>query len=90
MRRWRDFVAKYIPGADLTDPRYVFAYGVSLTMPEVLKRCGDDFSRENIMKQAAKLKDFGDPVPLPGTRSTPARAVPSDQGDAIDEGVRQT
>jgi branched-chain amino acid transport system substrate-binding protein len=36
-------MAKYIPGADLTDLSYVFAYGVSLTMPEVLKRCGDVF-----------------------------------------------
>jgi branched-chain amino acid transport system substrate-binding protein len=33
-----------------------------------LKQCGDDFSRENIMKQAANLKDFDDPVLLPGIK----------------------
>ena len=68
MNQWRAFMAKYMPGADLTDLSYVFAYGVSLTMLQVLKQCGDDFSRENIMKQAANLKDFDDPVLLPGIK----------------------
>jgi branched-chain amino acid transport system substrate-binding protein len=68
MKQWRDFMAKHMPGADLTDLSYVFAYGVSLTMLQVLKQCGDDFSRENIMKQAANLKDFDDPVLLPGIK----------------------
>jgi branched-chain amino acid transport system substrate-binding protein len=68
MNQWRDFMAKNMPGADLTDLSYVFAYGVSLTMLQVLKQCGGDFSRENIMKQAANLKDFDDPVLLPGIK----------------------
>src|SRR5580658_4743988 len=68
MNQWRDFMAKHMPGADLTDLSYVFAYAVSLTMLQVLKQCGDDFSRENIMKQAANLKDFDDPMTLPGIR----------------------
>ena len=68
MNQWRDFMAKYMPGADLTDLSYVFAYGVSLTMLQVLKQCGDDFSRENIMRQAANLKDFDDPMLLPGIK----------------------
>jgi hypothetical protein len=61
-------MAKYMPGGDLTNLSYVLAYGVSLTMPQVVKRCGDDLSRENIMKQTANLKDFGDPVLLPGIK----------------------
>ena len=68
MKQWRDFMAKHMQGADLTDLSYVFAYGVSLAMLQVLKQCGDDFSRENIMKQAANLKDFDDPVLLPGIK----------------------
>src|SRR5580692_5589078 len=68
MNEWRDFMAKYMPGADTTDANYVFAYGVSKTMLQVLKQCGDDFSRENIMKQAANLKDFDDPMLLPGIK----------------------
>jgi branched-chain amino acid transport system substrate-binding protein len=68
MNEWRAFMAKYMPGADLTDGGYVFAYGVSKVMLQVLKQCGDDFSRENIMKQAANLKDFDDPVLLPGIK----------------------
>ena len=68
MNQWRDFMAKHMPGADLTDLSYVFAYGVSLTMMQVLKQCGDDFTRENIMKQAANVKDLELPVLLPGIK----------------------
>jgi len=46
----------------VTDLSYVFAYAVSLTMLKVLQQCGDDFSRENIMKQAANIKDYVNPV----------------------------
>jgi branched-chain amino acid transport system substrate-binding protein len=68
MNEWRDFMAKYMPGADTTDANYVFAYGVSKTMLQVLKQCGDDFSRENIMKQAANLHELELPTLLPGIK----------------------
>ena len=68
MKEWRDFMAKQMTGADLTDLSYVFAYGVSVAMLRVLKQCGEDFSRENIMRQAANLKDFDVPVLLPGIK----------------------
>jgi branched-chain amino acid transport system substrate-binding protein len=68
MTQWRDFMNKHMPGADQTDLSYVFAYSVSLTMLRVLKQCGDDFSRENIMKQAANLKDYDNPMTLPGIK----------------------
>ena len=68
MKQWRDFMDKHMQGADLTDLSYVYAYAVSLTMLQVLKQCGDDFSRENIMKQAANLKDLEVPLLLPGIR----------------------
>jgi branched-chain amino acid transport system substrate-binding protein len=68
MNEWRDFMAKYMPGADSTDGNYVFAYGVSKTMLQVLKQCGGDFRRENIMKQAANLHDLELPTLLPGIK----------------------
>jgi branched-chain amino acid transport system substrate-binding protein len=68
MNQWREFMAKYMPGADLTDAGPVFGYGVSYSLWQVLKQCGTDFSRANIMKQAANLKDLDVPVLLPGIK----------------------
>jgi branched-chain amino acid transport system substrate-binding protein len=68
MQEWRDFMAKNMPGADVTDASYVFAYGVSKAMMQVLKQCNGDFSRENVMKQAANLHDLEIPTLLPGIK----------------------
>jgi branched-chain amino acid transport system substrate-binding protein len=68
MNEWRAFMAKYMPGADMTDASTTFAYGVSMVMWQVLKQCEGDFSRANIMKQAANLHDAPDPVLLPGIK----------------------
>ena len=68
MGQWRAFMAKYMPDADLTDAGPVFGYGVTYSLWQVLKQCGTDFSRANIMKQAANLKDQEVPVLLPGIR----------------------
>jgi branched-chain amino acid transport system substrate-binding protein len=68
MKEWRDFMAKYEPDGDLTDVNNVVGFGVSRTLVQVLKQCGDDLSRENIMKQAASLKDFALPTLLPGVK----------------------
>jgi branched-chain amino acid transport system substrate-binding protein len=68
MNQWRTFMAKYMPGTDLTDANPVFAFGVSTVMLQVLKQCDGDFSRANIMKQAANLHDAPDPVLLPGIK----------------------
>ena len=66
MKEWRDFMTKRLPGADQTDLSYVFAYSVATTMLRVLRQCGEDFSRENIMRQAANLKNVENPLTLPG------------------------
>ncbi len=68
MNEWRAFMTKYMPGADLTDANYAFAYGVSTVMLQILKQCNGDFSRENIMKQATNLHDPYDPILLPGIK----------------------
>ncbi len=68
MKQWFAFMGKYMPGADVTDNNHVFAYGVATTTLQVLKQCGQDFSRENIMKQAASLNDLVVPTLLPGVK----------------------
>jgi branched-chain amino acid transport system substrate-binding protein len=55
MKEWRDFMAKYYPDGNLTDAGNVYGYMTAQTMVEVLKKCGNDLSRENVMKQAASL-----------------------------------
>ena len=66
MKEWREFMAKYLPDGDTTDANYVYAYSVATLMHIVLKQCGDDFSRENIMKQASNIKTTPLPLLLPG------------------------
>lgn len=66
LSEWRGFMAKYLPNADMSDGSYVFAYGVAKTMMQILKQCGTDFSRENVMKQAANIKDYDPAALLPG------------------------
>ena len=68
VNEWRDFMAKYMPGADTADGNYLFAYAVSKTMLQVLKQCGGNFTRENIMKQASNLHDLELPTLLPGIK----------------------
>ncbi|HEX3347971.1 MAG TPA: ABC transporter substrate-binding protein [Acetobacteraceae bacterium] len=68
MLKWLAFMQKYMPDADLTDANYVYAYGVGTTTAQVLTQCGSDLSRENIMKQAANLKDLEVPTVLPGIK----------------------
>lgn len=68
MNEWRDFMAKHMPGADTADLSYVFAYSVSKTLLHVLQQCNGDFSRENVMKQAASIKDLQIPTVLPGIK----------------------
>ena len=61
-------MAKYFPDGDKLDTRHDRGYGVAQTLVQVLKQCGDDLTRENVMKQAANLKDFRTEVLLPGMK----------------------
>ena len=67
-RAWLAWMEKYNPGADRKDGNYVYGYAVAYTMAQVLKNCGDDLTRENIMRQAANLKNLDVPMLLPGIR----------------------
>jgi branched-chain amino acid transport system substrate-binding protein len=66
MKEWRDFMARHIPDGELGDNNYTYAYGVGLTLFQVLRQCGNDFSRANVMKQATSLQPMALPTLLPG------------------------
>ena len=66
MIAWRAFMKTYYPDGNLIDNSNVFGYSQARTLVQVLKQCGDNLSRENVMKQAANLKDFDTGVSLPG------------------------
>lgn len=68
MKDWLSFMDKYMPGADKTDGNYTYGYAVAMTLAHVLKQCGNDLSRENVMKQAADVHDLEIPVLLPGIK----------------------
>jgi branched-chain amino acid transport system substrate-binding protein len=68
MKKFYAFLAKYAPEANKADGSVVFGYGQAQTMVQVLKQCGDDLTRENVMKQAASLKDFAPDTLLPGVK----------------------
>jgi branched-chain amino acid transport system substrate-binding protein len=68
---WHAFMAKYFPGGDLKDDNNVLGYAVPQTLVHVLMACGDDLSRDNIMRQASRLDHLSNPMLLPGiTQST--------------------
>jgi branched-chain amino acid transport system substrate-binding protein len=65
---WAAFMDKYYPDGDKTNVSTVFGYTVAQTMVQVLKQCGDDLTRANVMKQAASLKNLELPMLLPGIK----------------------
>ena len=66
MKTWRAWMKKYYPEGSLDDPQNVVGYAQAQTMIQVLKQCGDDLSRENVMRQAANLRQFRATMLLPG------------------------
>jgi branched-chain amino acid transport system substrate-binding protein len=66
MKKFFDFLTKYYPDANKLDGSVVYGYGAAQTMVKVLQMCGDDLTRENVMKQAASLKNFTPDTLLPG------------------------
>jgi ABC-type branched-subunit amino acid transport system substrate-binding protein len=68
MKQFLEFLAKDFPEGNKLDVFVETGYGVAQTMVQVLKQCGDNLTRENVMKQAASLKDFRTEVLLPGIK----------------------
>jgi branched-chain amino acid transport system substrate-binding protein len=65
---WKAFMQKYYPTGNLADGSNVFGYSVATLMTIVLKQCGDDLTRANVMKEAANLKNVDLPLLLPGIK----------------------
>jgi branched-chain amino acid transport system substrate-binding protein len=65
---WQSFVDKYSRAGGKDDGAAVFGYAAAETLVQVLKQCGNDLSRENVMKQAGILKDYQSSVLLPGIK----------------------
>jgi branched-chain amino acid transport system substrate-binding protein len=68
MKAWNDFLDKYFPEANRTDASVIYGYTASQTLVHVLKQCGDDLTRENVMKQAAGINDLELGGLLPGIK----------------------
>jgi len=68
IKAWNAFLDKYYPEANRSDANVIYGYAVAQTMVHVLKQCGDNLTRENVMKQAASLHDFTVAGLLPGVK----------------------
>jgi branched-chain amino acid transport system substrate-binding protein len=68
MKAWNEFLDKYYPEANRADSAVMYAYNVAQGLAHVLKACGDDLTRANVMKQAASIKDLELGGLLPGVK----------------------
>jgi branched-chain amino acid transport system substrate-binding protein len=68
MKDWLSFMDKYYPKGNKTSSVALYGYAAAETMVHVLKQCGEDLSRENVMRQAAALTDYQPSVVLPGIK----------------------
>ena len=66
MKAFLAFLQKDFPEGNRLDAGVVVGYGVAQTVVQVLRQCGDNLTRENVMKQAASLKNFRTEMLLPG------------------------
>ncbi len=80
-QEWVAWMKKYYPDGALDDQANGYAYNVAILMAQVIKQCGNDLSRENIMRQAANVKDLELPLLLPGIRinTSPTDFAPIEQ-----------
>lgn len=75
MKDYRAFVDKYMPGVDISDTNYIFGYTQGMILEQIIKQCGNDLSRENIIKQAKNLKGVVLPTALPGVLVNTSESV---------------
>ena len=68
MKAWNEFLDKYFPEANRTDASVIYGYTVAQTLVHVLKQCGDDLTRENVMRQAANIRGLELGGLLPGVK----------------------
>lgn len=66
VKLYRSFMEKYMPGADLAESNYFTGLHQGIVLEALLKQCGNDLSRENILKQSRNIKGLALPMSLPG------------------------
>jgi branched-chain amino acid transport system substrate-binding protein len=66
IKEWKAFCDKYMSDKEFIDVNATYAFGAAMVMVHVLKQCGNDLSRENVMKQAANIQAFPVPILLNG------------------------
>jgi branched-chain amino acid transport system substrate-binding protein len=69
LKKYFDFMAKYYPDGDKDSNFNTYGYGTAQLLAHVLQQCGDNLTRENVMKQAASLKDVTSDIALPGIKA---------------------
>lgn len=72
VKEWRSFMTRYYPGGDQTNNINVIAYVLAQTLEEVLKKCGDNLTHDNIMQTATRLGTFSPPLLISGVRIEPS------------------
>ncbi len=65
-KTWVAWMDKWMPGANKADANHVFGYAVANLMAETLRKCGDNLTRENVMRQAANYQKYKLPMVIPG------------------------
>lgn len=80
-KEWLAFMNKYYPDGDKSSSFTVYGYTVAQTLAQVLKQAGDNLTRENIMRQAANLKNLELPMLVPGIKinTSPTDYYPIEQ-----------
>lgn len=68
MQTYRAFLDKHLPGVDITNGSYLTGYQQGILLEQILKQCGNDLSRKNVLAQAKNLRDFVVPTVLPGIK----------------------
>jgi len=81
-KQWQAWMKKYNADANMSDSFNSYGYAAAATLEQVLRQCGDDLTRENVMKQAANLKDVHIPMLQPGVlvNTSPTDFYPIEQG----------
>lgn len=72
VKEWREFMTRYYPGGDQTNNINVIAYVLAQTLEQALRKCGDNLTRDNVMKTAVNLGAFTPPLLIPGVRIEPS------------------
>jgi branched-chain amino acid transport system substrate-binding protein len=78
---WVAWMKKYYPEGAMDDQANAYAYNVAILVAHTIKQCGNDLSRENIMRQAANIKNLELPMLLPGIKinTSPTDFAPIEQ-----------